>query len=144
MGREMEKKSLPMLPGIIHEAQGPQDHAYLIGSKCWNCGRVFFPKCSACRACMTDDAIEETPLSTKGRIDTFTVVHVAPVGFKAPYIQAFVDLPEGPRIFSLISGCDPLENDLHDGSEVELVIEKIREDEKGNDLIGYKFRPTGR
>ena len=86
--------------------------------------------------------MEEVPLSTRGAIDTFTVIHVAPLGFKAPYVQAFVNLPEGVRIFSLITGCDPLQNDLKDGSEVELVIEKIREDEKGNDLIGYKFRPV--
>ncbi len=86
--------------------------------------------------------MEEVPLSRRGTIDTFTVVHVAPTGFKAPYIQAYVDLPEGPRIFSLITGCDPLGTDLRDGAEVELVIEKIREDEKGNDLIGYKFRPV--
>lgn len=143
MGQEVEKKRLPLLPGVIHEAAAPGDRAYLIGTRCRACGRVFFPKCLACRVCMTDDTIDEVPLSTRGRIDTFTVVHVAPAGFKAPYIQAFVDLPEGPRVFSLITGCDPLDNDLHGGSEVELVIEKIREDERGNDLIGYKFRPIG-
>jgi uncharacterized OB-fold protein len=54
-----------------------------------------------------------------------------------------VDLPEGPRVFALITGCDPLHNDLKEGSQVDLVIEKVREDEKGNDLIGYKFRPVG-
>jgi uncharacterized OB-fold protein len=90
---------------------------------------------------MKDGTMEETALSTRGKIDTFTVVHVAPTGFKAPYIQAYVDLPEGPRIFSLIGGCSPSENALKKGAEVELVIERVSEDEKGNDLIGYKFRP---
>lgn len=92
---------------------------------------------------MRDNDVEEVSLSTKGRIDTFTVINVAPIGFEAPYIQGFVNLPEGPRVFALITGCDPLNNDLKDGAEVELVIDKIRGDEKGNDLIGYKFRPTG-
>jgi uncharacterized OB-fold protein len=93
---------------------------------------------------MSEDTMREMALSTRGRIDTFTVVHVAPRGFKAPYIQAFVDLPEGPRIFSLITGCEPSEEVLKTGTEVELVIEKITEDEEGNDLIGYKFRPIGK
>jgi uncharacterized OB-fold protein len=144
MTQETEKRRLLVLPGMIHEPSGPADKAYLIGSKCRLCGRVFFPKCSVCRVCMTDNTIEEIPLSTKGVIDTFTVVHVAPLGFKAPYIQAFVDLPEGPRIFSLITGCDPLENSLQEGTVVEIVIEKITKDERGNDLIGYKFRPVGK
>ena len=28
------------------------------------------------------------------------------------------------------------------GQEVELVVGKIKEDEKGNDIIGWKFRPV--
>ena len=61
---------------------------------------------------MRDDTMQEMALSTRGKIDTFTVVYVAPMGFTAPYIQAFVDLPEGLRIFSLIIGCEPSENAL--------------------------------
>jgi uncharacterized OB-fold protein len=144
MGQETQKKRFPLLPGIIHEATSPGDKSYLIGSKCSACGRTFFPKQSVCRVCMRDDTMQETALSTRGKIDTFTVVHVAPMGFKAPYIQAFVDLPEGPRIFSLITGCEPSEDVLKTGTEVEMVIDKITEDEEGNDLIGYKFRPIGK
>jgi uncharacterized OB-fold protein len=141
MGQGTEKKRLPVLPGLFHEATSPTDRSYLIGSKCRACGRAFFPKRPVCRVCMRDDTMEETALSTKGKIDTFTVVYVAPMGFKAPYIQAYVDLPEGPRIFSLITGCEAKEDALKEGEEVELVISKITEDEKGNDLIGYKFCP---
>ena len=142
MEQGKEKKRIPVLPGIFHEATSSTDKPHLIGSKCRACGRVFFPKRSICRVCMLEDTMEEIPLSTRGKIDTFTVVRVAPLGFKAPYIQAFVDLPEGQRIFSLITGCEPSEDALKEGQEVELVIDKITEDEKGNDLIGYKFRPV--
>lgn len=144
MGKEIEKKRQLVLPGIIHEATGSGDKSYLIGSKCEICGRVFFPRSYVCRVCMNDATMAEIPLSTTGTIDTFTVVHVAPMGFKAPYIQAYVDLRGGPRIFSLITGCDPLGSDLREGAEVELVVDKIREDENGTDLIGYMFRPTGK
>ena len=88
--------------------------------------------------------MEDLPLSTRGKIDTYSVVQVAPTGFTAPYIQAFVDLPEGPRVFTIITGCEPSEEAIGEGQEVELFIDKVREDEKGNDLIGYKFRPVGK
>ncbi len=141
MTQETQRKRIPVVPGLVHEAAGSDEKPYLIGSRCKTCGRVAFPRTYVCSVCMTADTMEEVPLSTKGTIDTFTVIHVAPLGFKAPYVQAFVNLPEGPRIFSLIGGCDPLNNDLKDGTEVELSVEKITEDEKGNDLIGYKFQP---
>lgn len=144
MGQETQGKRLCVLPGMIHEGTSTGDRSYLIGAKCSECGRVFFPKQLVCRICMRDDTMRETPLSTRGKIESFTVVHVAPQGFKAPYIQAFVELPEGPRVFSLITGCEPSENALKTGTEVEMIIDKITEDEKGNDLIGYKFRPVGK
>jgi uncharacterized OB-fold protein len=136
-------KCIPILPGILHQGRSPEEKSYLIGSRCKECGRTFFPKRYVCNACMKDETMEETPLSTRGKIDTFSVVQVAPLGFEAPYIQAFVDLPEGLRVFSIITGCSPSEESLKEGDEVELVIEKIAEDENGNDLIGYKFRPFG-
>jgi uncharacterized OB-fold protein len=136
------KRRIPILKGILHEGTSSEDKSYLIGSRCRECSRVFFPKRHACGLCMKDDAMEEVRLSTRGKIDTFSVVHVAPTGFKAPYIQAFVDLPEGPRIFSIITECELTEEGIAEGQEVELVIDKIAEDEKGNELIGYKFRPV--
>jgi uncharacterized OB-fold protein len=88
--------------------------------------------------------MEEVPLSRRGRIYSWTVARVAPQGFTAPYFVAYVDLDDGPRIFSLISGVDPETETLENGMEVELVIERIGSDEQGNDVIGYKFRPCGK
>ena len=95
-----------------------------------------------CPACMLDDTMREIPLSRIGKINSFTVAHVAPPGFKAPYLIAYVDLPEVSRVFGLVTGCEPSEESLQIGMEVEVVVDKIREDEKGNDLIGYKFSPV--
>jgi len=86
MGHETEKRRLPVLPGIIREATTTAETSRLIGSRCTSCGRTFFPWQPVCRVCMRDGTMEETALSTRGKIDTFAVVHVAPLGFKAPYI----------------------------------------------------------
>jgi uncharacterized OB-fold protein len=135
-------KRRPIKEGLFHEPDSPNGKPYLIGSQCSSCGYVSFPKRPICPMCLEDGTMNEIPLSRKGKINTFTISRVAPLGFKAPYIQAFVDLPEGPRVFSLITGCEASESAMDIGSEVELVIEKICVDEEGGELIGYKFRPV--
>ena len=69
-------------------------------------------------------------------------MHVPIPGYRAPYIIARTELPEGLIVTSLITGCEPAEGALEIGDEVELVIDKITEDEEGNDIIGYMFRPV--
>ena len=139
--QKTEKREVPLREGAFYRPTSPGEKSYLIGSKCRNCGWVAFPKKVVCPACVRDDTMEEMRLSGRGRIESFAMARVAPTGFKAPYIQAFVDLVEGPRVFTLITGVEPTENAVHEGQEVELAIEKISTDERGNDVIGWKFRP---
>ncbi len=136
------KQQILIREGILHLPTSPKENPYLIGSKCSHCGNVSFPKKVVCPACVRDDTMQEIPLSRIGKINSFTVAHVAPPGFKAPYIVAYVDFPEVSRVFGLVTGCEPVEESLQIGMEVEVVVDKIREDDKGNDLIGYKFRPV--
>ncbi len=95
-----------------------------------------------CPSCLRDDATEEIALSRRGKLYTFSINRVAPEGFKAPYVTGKVDLPEKVRIFSVITGCEPNEAALHIGMDMEVVFEPLRKDEKGDDLISYKFRPV--
>lgn len=136
-----DKKQVLVKEGLFHLPASPSEKPYLIGSKCHICGYVAFPRRAICPVCVKQGTMEEVPLSRRGRINSFTVAQVAPSGFKAPYIVGYVDLPEGPRIFSMMTGCEPSERALKVGEEVELVIEKISEDDRGNEVIGYKFRP---
>ncbi len=117
---------------------------YLIGSRCSHCNYVAFPKKVICPACVTKESMEEIELSRKGKIDTFSVLHVGAPGFAVPYIVAYVVLPEGPSVFTMVEGCEASEKSLKVGEDVELMIGKIREDEQGNEVIGYKFKPIGR
>jgi len=117
---------------------------YLIGSKCKICGYVAFPKKVVCPVCLTKESMEEIELSGKGKIDTFSVLHVGAPGFAVPYVVAYVVLQEGSKVFSMIEGCEPSEKSLEVGTDVELVVGKIRDDEQGNEVIGYKFKPIRR
>jgi len=117
---------------------------YLIGSRCQICGYVAFPKKVICPICVRKESMEETELSGKGKIDTYSVLHVGAPGFAVPYTVAYVVLQEGAKVFSMIEGCESPEKSLEVGTEVEFVVGKICDDEHGNEVIGYKFRPIRR
>jgi len=136
------KKRIHAREGCYREGTSSSDQSYLIGNKCSVCGYVAFPKRVVCPACIKENTMEEIPLSPRGRIYSYTVLHVPLPGFPAPYIIARTQLPEGPRVTSLITGCEPKEDALDIGTEVELTIGKISEDREGNDIIGYMFRPA--
>jgi len=141
--QQPEKKQVPVREGYFHQATSPSDESYLIGSKCNICGYVSFPRRLVCPACLKENAMEETRLSSRGKIYSYSVLHISLPGFKAPYIIARTELPEGPRVTSPVTGYEPVEGALDIGTDVELVIGKISEDKEGNDIIGYMFRPVG-
>ncbi len=113
----------------------------LMGTKCLSCDRVFFPPKIMCPLCYKEDFIEEISLSKKGTLVSFFVAHVSAQGLKAPYAAGYVDLPEGIRLYSLFTGFVPSDSVLEEGMEMEMVVGKIFEDENGNDVMGYKFKP---
>ena len=112
----------------------------LKGSKCKSCGSVFFPTKTLCTRCQNEEEMEIVPLSKKGRLSTFAVSSRSHIGLDTPYAVGYIELPEKVRFFSLLSGCEPFDQ-LEIGMEMEMVIEKLREDEFGYDVLVYKFRP---
>jgi uncharacterized OB-fold protein len=68
----------------------------LLGLKCKSCGVVFSPPSMLCRECDSED-VEVTEVKGEGVIDTYTVIHVAPLGYEkeAPYIVARAKMDEG-------------------------------------------------
>ena len=57
----------------------------------------------------------------------------------AGYGVAQVDLPEGPRVQSILSGGP---DDFAIGMEVDIDLETLRQDSDGNDVVIYRFRPA--
>jgi len=132
-----------LLPGAYSLPNGTDATPHLIGSRCKGCGATVFPKMAVCPACRSADTMEELAMGSSGTLYNFTIARVAPQGFTAPYFQAFVDIPEGPRIFALISQDVPVEEDaLEDGMAMELVIEPIGETDDYLPILTYKYRPA--
>jgi uncharacterized OB-fold protein len=121
----------------------PAQSPALLGGKCSACGTVVFPKMPVCPACGRNGTMQAVEIGRKGRLFSHTIARFAPKGFKAPYFQAFIDLDEGPRIFSLIGAQCPVEDGmLKDGMEMQLVVEPLADTPENEDILSYKYVPA--
>jgi uncharacterized OB-fold protein len=85
----------------------------LMASQCESCGKRYLPPRSLCPACY-GEKMTWVPLSGKGELTAFTIVHIAPTamieagyGRDKPYCAGIVRLAEGPSISAQILGVDP-------------------------------------
>jgi hypothetical protein len=112
--------------------------AVLRGSGCARCGEKVFPARVVCPRCR-ESTMRPERLGPYGVLYSFTVSNVAPAGWQAPYLQAFVALSEGPRVFTLISAeVEPRIDALTVGQSMELVLEPLT---PVRPELTYKFRP---
>ena len=131
---------IPFKQGVMQLSCSTSDEHYLIGSKCRSCGAVAFPKRVVCHKCRKD-TVEEMPLGKHGKLASFVVAWAVPEGFKPPMMLGYIDMPEGVRLLSMITGCKSSYNALDLGQEMGLVFEPIRTDEAGNQVMAFKFKP---
>ena len=133
---------VPFKKGVMHLSASAADKKnYLIGGKCQVCGAIAFPKRAVCHKCRKD-TVEEVPLGRRGKLASFTVAWAAPEGIKPPMVLGYVDMPEGVRLLSMITNCEPKIDALELGQEMDLVFEEIRRDDEGNQVVAYKFKPV--
>lgn len=136
-----EERKVPVKEGLWTIPSSPDEKPCLIAKRCPSCGEIYFPGKPMCIHCGYKD-LEQIKLGRRGRIYSVTVVMQRPPRYyqgPVPYAIGYVELPDGVRIETLFTGCDP--DDLKIGMDVELVIEKLHEDEDGNEIMAYKFRP---
>ena len=117
------------------------DGVRLKGSKCNACGEVFYPRRIVCAKCLREGT-EDVFLSTTGTLYTWTWVHVPLFAKTDATVSSYgvgqVDLPEGPRIQAILQG-EP--SDFEIGMQLNLDVETLRQDDDGNDVVIYRFRP---
>ncbi len=140
----MSKKQVLAIEGWF--ATDPQPH--LLGSRCRSCSSYFFPKETMyCRnpGCASSD-FEEVPLSRTGSVWSYTENHyeppapyVSPQPF-VPYTVAAVELADEKMVVLGQIAADVDASELRTGMQVELVVEKLYEDDDSEYLI-WKWRP---
>jgi uncharacterized OB-fold protein len=136
------KNQVPIREGLFEVGE---DGPHLIGSRCTQCREVTFPTNTFCPQCCEQTA-ERLPLARYGTLYSFTVQRFRPPPpYRGPepfvpYAVGMIELPEGLRITSLLEGAW-LET-LRVGAPMELIISPLFEDESGNQVLGYKFKPS--
>ena len=74
------------------------------GMRCGACGAESAPFQPTCPHCGSDVALEACALPARGRLYSFTVVHVPPAGLEeaSPYALGIVELEGGARLSARI------------------------------------------
>jgi uncharacterized protein len=139
---EQTKESRKPLPQITPVNQPFWDGARagkLMMQRCKDCQAWIFCPRPVCVECNSDN-LEWVEMSGKGTVFSFTIIREvvgeALRGFATdiPYVTAWVDLDEGPRFCSNITGCSV--DNVSIGMRVEVVFEPA-----GQNIVLPKFRP---
>ncbi|MFX0167990.1 MAG: Zn-ribbon domain-containing OB-fold protein [Candidatus Hodarchaeota archaeon] len=99
----------------------------LCAAECSSCHELVLPPRLFCPNCNSKTTHWKT-LSGKGRLSSFTVIHVAGTSYAedVPYIVAIVQLEEGPSICARLVGVDPLKpEEIHVGDSVMAGFEEL-------------------
>jgi uncharacterized OB-fold protein len=135
-----DKKRVPIVEGIF---TWPSEDPRLIAGKCKSCGALTFPKMPICPNPECDDKlnVEEVLLSKRGKLWSWTIQRFQPPAFRMaepfkPFGIGIVEIPEGLRIVGMLTTTEG----LRIGMDVELVIEKLYEDEE-KEYLTYKWKP---
>ncbi len=94
----------------------------LIGAKCRECEEITCPPKSTCNRCGSRN-LEIVELSGKGKIVSYTVTYVAPLGYdrEVPYVVAIVELDEGAWIIGRLDvDAEKADNEDLIGKRVEV------------------------
>lgn len=112
---------------------GLREHKLLI-QRCGGCGTLRHPPrpmCPQCRS-LAWEAIES---SGRGTVYSYVMPHEPKFpSFDYPYVVVLVDLEEGVRLVSNLTGIDPA--DVREGMPVEVYYQSF-----DNDLVLHQFRP---
>ena len=111
-------------PSVERYLQNIQDEHFK-AYKCTSCGAVIAPPSGSCYSC-GKNTMEWTDISGKGKLVSFTVIHISPDEFveETPYYVAIVELAEGTRVSARLLGFDPLKpEEVKLGIDVQLTYE---------------------
>jgi uncharacterized OB-fold protein len=75
----------------------------LMGGKCGKCGKIHLPPRPMCDKCFSRE-MEWVEMPQKGKLMTYTIIHVAPTQFQgmAPYAVGIIELENGAKIPGMV------------------------------------------
>lgn len=136
-------KQTPLSNGLF---TWPSEKPQLIGSRCKDCGEHFFPVQKGCANCSSTN-LSTVELGNQGTLWTWTIQGFMP---KSPYNSdetaetftpfgvGYVEMPCGVKVEARLKENTP--ESLNIGMPMELIIEPLRTDEHGNQIINFAFQ----
>jgi uncharacterized OB-fold protein len=96
----------------------------VMGTRCQDCGTVFFPPRADCYNCLSC-SVEWFEILGKGKLVSYSKLKYAPVGFEGdlPYSIALVDYGDY-KIFGRLAGDIP-DDEVKLGMEMKTVVNKL-------------------
>jgi uncharacterized OB-fold protein len=96
----------------------------VMGTRCRDCGILFFPPRADCHQCLSDN-MEWFEISGKGKLVTYSRLEYAPAGFDAelPYSIALVDYGH-VKVFGRIEG-GISEDDVKPGMQMRIAVKTL-------------------
>lgn len=77
--------------------------------ECRDCGETHFPPRVVCPYCLSS-SLDLRESAGEGTVYSFSVVHLdyhPTWGEETPYVNALVELADGPTVFANLVGCEP-------------------------------------
>ena len=127
-------KQIIFHPGALDEKDG---RLVQMGNKCRDCGKTSYPAVELCPFCSSENK-EKVPLSTVGTVFSYSVTRVPVGAFKPPIIGAYIDLPEGTRLFGQIHA---KVEEVKTGMKVKVETGVIWTEKDGTEVLGYYYVP---
>lgn len=113
---------------------------YLSASECKKCGARYFDRRNACASCGTTE-FKKVRVKSKGKLQSFTIVHYAAPGVEVPFVAGLVDC-DGTTVRGNIIGVEPVPENIELGMNVELATYSLGVDTAGTECIGFGFQPA--
>lgn len=119
-----------------HLAQGK-----LMAGKCTRCGKIHLPPRPLCDNCYSQE-FTWTQISGKGKLLTYTVIHIAPQQFQtlAPYAVGIVELDNNLKIPGIITGAT--HDQLHIGMTLKIDFGTCNNTQPWPQWPKYCFKPA--
>lgn len=136
--------AVPVAEGLFEQGGGGPR---LIGSRCADCGMLYFPQSLSCRnPDCRGKRVERATLPDRGTLHSYTVQHYRPpplfrMDDWSPYAIGVVEFGEGLRVMGMLTGV-PLDS-VEIGMPLRLIVEPLYADADGRDVLTYKFAPDG-
>ena len=112
----------------------------LMAGKCKKCGKIHLPPRPLCDNCFSQE-FTWTQVSGKGKLLTYTIIHVAPPQFQAlaPYTVGIVQLENGLKLPGMISSVE--ENNLKIGMDLAIDFKACNTGQAWPQWQRYCFKP---